>query len=372
MRRTLTLITVVLLALGACSIRDLPGVADKIGAPDETVPSVDLQQNAPAAPHSELSQIVEQTLASVVHVKVRAVDLQAGLEGRGEGSGVVIDRNGIILTNNHVISGAIDVRVLFNDDHKPMEGRVIGADPARDLAVIKVDASDLNAIPIGHSDGMKLGDDVVAIGFPLGLGGPTVTKGIISGDGRAITAQSAGGEVERLVGMLQTDAAINPGNSGGALIDMNGSLIGINTAVAGSAENVGFAIAIDQALPIVEEFLNTPPEKQSWLGISMQTLTQTLAEQIGYPSDLRGVLIVQVIPGSPAEGANIADGTVVTAIDGTAVTTDTQLAGILSDHQPGDRVTLELFTPNGETKSVAVELAVRPFTFTRPSPTPTS
>jgi S1-C subfamily serine protease len=332
---------------------------------------VDLSQDATPAPHSELSTIVEDALPSVVNVKVHAFQ-SGGLEGRGEGSGVVIDPEGIILTNNHVIAGAVEVRVLFNDDHEPMDGRVIGADPGRDLAVIKVDATDLHAIPIGHSDNLKLGDDVVAIGFPLGLGGPTVTKGIVSGNGRTISAQSSDGAVERLVGMLQTDAAINPGNSGGALIDTNGGLVGINTAVAGSAENVGFAIAIDGAMPVVREFLSKPAERQSWLGISMQTLTQVLDEQLGYPSDLRGVLIVQVIPGSPAEGASIEDGTVVTSIDGTEVTTDQQLADFLSQKSPGDQVTLDLYTPSGDSKTVTVELDVRPFTFAKPSPSPSS
>jgi S1-C subfamily serine protease len=366
MRKTLALITIALVTLGACAITDI-----EAGAPKATpaAPAVELVQNSAPVAHSELSQIVEDALPSVVNVKVRAVD-QTGMEGRGEGSGVIIDPKGIILTNNHVIDGAVSVRVVFNDDHEPLDGVVIGADPDRDLAIIKVDATDLSAMPIGHSGRMKLGDDVVAIGFPLGLGGPTVTKGILSGQDREITAQgSALGQVERLVGMLQTDAAINPGNSGGALIDIDGNLIGINTAVAGSAENVGFAIAIDGAIPVVEKFLSDPAEETSWLGVS---LAKDLAEAqaLGFPSDLQGALIMQVIPRGPAEAAGIEDGTMVTAIDTTDITSSAQFIDELSQRSPGDRVTLEMVTRSGETQRLTVELDARPFQFLEPTSSP--
>jgi S1-C subfamily serine protease len=190
--------------------------------------------------------VAQRVLPGVVYVRVE------GFGGTGAGSGVVIDREGTILTNNHVVAGASEVTVVFNDGRhdEPLRGEVVGTAPERDLAVVRVDAGDLTPVELGRSGDLRLGDPVLALGFPLGLG-PTVTQGIVSGLERTI--EPSGGP--RLEGLLQTDAAINPGNSGGALVDANGRLVGINTAGAGFAENIGFAIAIDQARPVVEEIL---------------------------------------------------------------------------------------------------------------------
>ncbi|MFP5352142.1 MAG: S1C family serine protease [Actinomycetota bacterium] len=365
--RLLIALLAALLLLAGCSIRlEEPGAADVERTP--------LEQVDATPRHSELSTVIERVLPSVVNVKVESISLsQTGppIEGSGEGSGVVIDPKGIILTNYHVVAGAVEVRVVFTDDRDPLEGRVIGGDPDRDLAVIEVEADDLEAIEIGRSSSLKLGDGVVAIGFPLGLGGngtsasPTVTAGILSGTERTIEAQGSFG-IERLVGLLQTDAAINPGNSGGPLIDLEGRLIGINTAVAGSAENIGFAIAIDEALPIINEILTDPPDEQAWLGVQLGDITSGFAaEELGVPPDTRGAVIFGLIPGSPAEAEGLQEGDVIVELNGQAIESSDALIARLRRLDPGTRVELSVVSAVGN-RIVEVELARRPLTFEAP------
>ncbi|MDQ3752230.1 MAG: trypsin-like peptidase domain-containing protein [Actinomycetota bacterium] len=314
-----------------------------------------------AAPHSELSAVIEQVLPSIVNVQTTSVvqDVFGGpSQGKGQGSGVVIDKDGIILTNNHVIAGAVSVKVVFNGG-KSMEGRVVDAVPERDLAIVKVEAANLKAIAIGRSDSLKLGDEVIALGYPLGLGGPTVTSGIISGENRNIQPQGG----VRLEGLLQTDAAINPGNSGGALVDRAGHLVGINTAAGtpAAAENLGFAIAIDGALPIVQEILEDPPDQRAWLGVSLTDLDPSAAAQLGLPPDLKGALIVEVFPDSPAELAGIEQGDVITGIGDTQVRSADDLIAALGEWGPGQRAGLTVAGAAGR-RSETVELGQRPVT----------
>ncbi|HYP24579.1 MAG TPA: trypsin-like peptidase domain-containing protein, partial [Actinomycetota bacterium] len=246
MRRLLAAAAAAALVLTGCSIETVPDE----GAATTPAPDVTLTQQARTAPHSSLAQVVEEALPSVVNVRVESFDI-SGSSQEGQGSGVVIDKEGIILTNFHVVDAATEVTVSFQEKgREDLEGEVIGGVRGQDLAIIRVPADDLIPMEIGRSSDLKLGDDVTAIGFPLGLGGPTVTSGIVSAIGRSITASNSGGGSEELQNLLQTDAAINPGNSGGPLIDAEGRLVGINTAAvqAGAAENIGFAIPIDKAL----------------------------------------------------------------------------------------------------------------------------
>ncbi|MDP9068168.1 MAG: trypsin-like peptidase domain-containing protein [Actinomycetota bacterium] len=361
MRRWVVAAVILSLFLTGCSMESFSD-SERAGADIEATP---LEQSTVPPPHSGLADVVEQTLPSVVNVKVKSISLSEvapPTEGVGEGSGVVIADEGIILTNYHVVAGAVSVRVVFTDDRDPLEGTVIGGDPDRDLAVIKVEADDLDAIELGNSGQLKLGDGVVAMGFPLGLGGPTVTSGILSGTDRTIEAQAAFG-VEELVGLLQTDAAINPGNSGGALVDLNGRLVGINTAVAGSAENIGFAIAIDEALPIVNEILTEPAERHAWLGVQLANITSpAIAQELGVPPDLQGAIVFSIIPGSPAEESDLQEGDVVVAIDGDPITSREDLIARLAEMDPGAEVDLTVVSAAGE-RSVTVVLAQRPATF---------
>lgn len=355
--RRVAICLVALLALSACTIEAVTDAAGEVTG-DSSLDDVKLTQSDTPAPRSPLADVVAADLASVVNVKVTSVN-KIGL-GRGEGSGVVIDKNGVILTNFHVVRGAVNVEVVFNDDHGRMTGRVVGGIPERDLAVIRVDANDLDPIEIGRSSNLRLGDDVVAIGFPLGLGGsPTVTKGIVSALDRNI---EAGAEGLHLEGLLQTDAAINPGNSGGALIDRAGRLVGINTAAAtaAAAENIGFAIAIDEALPVIREILSEPPEDRAWLGVSIASVDSASdAAQLGLDSDVRGALITLLFPDNPAKEAGLEEGDVIVRLGGHTVASAEDLTETLAGLDPGDEVEVVIVNSDG-TRTVDVTLAERP------------
>ena len=223
-----------------------------------------------------LAAAVDRVLPYVVSVRTTSFG-----GGEGEASGVVVDRAGLIVTNNHVVEGSTSVSVSFNDERhrSPLAGTIVGTAPERDLAVIRVAATDLVPAALARSSALRLGDPVIAIGFPLGLGGPTVTSGIVSGLDRTIEGRNG-----ELTGLLQTDAAINPGNSGGALVDRSGRLVGINTAGVrlAEAENIGFAIAIDEALPVIEEIRNETPSTVAWLGVAYTSVdTPRAAVQLG-------------------------------------------------------------------------------------------
>lgn len=330
-----------------------------------TPPKVTFDQSTQVPPPSSLAEMVKRVLPSVVNVRVTGLGSDpfgGGAEVQAEGSGVVIDAGGIVLTNNHVIEGAVEVEVVFTDGRSSLQGTVIGADVEHDVAVVKVEATDLTPIPIGKSSALELGDSVTAIGFPLDLGGPTVTDGIVSGLNRTIDVQKGNGETEHLVGLLQTDAAINPGNSGGPLVDSLGQLVGINTAgvQAGSAENVGFAIAIDDALPIVQDIISRPPSDRPWLGVTVVTVdTPAGAAQLGIPADTRGAGIASILSGGPADEAGIREEEVIVSLDGRTVGSAEDLGKILADLSPGDRVEVELVSSEG-TRTVQIELGNRP------------
>jgi S1-C subfamily serine protease len=353
--RLIALLVVMSLGLGSCSLLALSTIKARTTS---DLSAVDLDQDLRPAPESDTAELVERVLPAVVNVKATLPG------GQGEGSGVMIDPNGVILTNNHVVQNAVSIEVLFNDGTDAVEGRVIGGIPESDLAVIQIPGSGYDAIRLGSSDRLRLGDDVIAIGYPLGLGGPTVTRGIISGQARTIETNVEVGSREvpvKLEGLLQTDAAINPGNSGGALVDAAGRLVGINTAVAGLAENIGFAIAIDDALPTVEEILEDPEEEHAWLGVSTSPIDPASATELGLDPDAQGVFVVEVFEGTPAARAGIVEGVVMSAIDGEAIRSPSDLTRLITEHDPGDEVDIVLITPQGE-DTVTVELAVRPVT----------
>jgi len=319
-----------------------------------TVSEPALTETAPVAAGSgSLADVVERVLPSVVNVRTKSFG-----GGEGDGSGVVLDRAGIILTNNHVIEGTTSVTVVFNDGRhtSPLPGTVIGTSPERDLAVIRVDATDLVPLRLARSSSLRLGDAVIAIGFPLGLGGPSVTSGIVSGLDRTIDGRNG-----KLTGLLQTDAAINPGNSGGALVDRLGRLVGINTAGVrlAEAENVSFAIAIDGALPVIERIRNQTPATQAWLGISYNSVdTDAAAVQLGLDASVRGAAVTVVYPGGPGEDADLAVGDVITVADDIPINSAADLAKLLAKRKPGDELDLELIDSRGP-RLVTVRLEKR-------------
>ena len=352
-----------LIAMSACAFST--DSTEDSAAPDPVVSDFDIQQDDEAPPQSNIADVVQRVLPSVVHVRVRGVRLSAlGAENvRGQGSGVVIDSEGVIVTNFHVVSGALKVKVEFTDGEE-VEGDVIGTAPDHDLAVIKVPVDDLTAIRFGKSSSLRLGDTAIAVGFPLGLGGPTVTTGIISGEARDISVPSDDGQPKKLEELLQTDAAINPGNSGGALVDGSGRLIGINTAAANAAtaENIGFAISIDSALPVIERIVNEPVEERAWLGVIIETLDPNVALELGLDPNLRGALITDLVPGGPAEEGGVDAGDVVTRVGDTEIESGEDLTQALTGLVPGDEVTVEVVTSDGP-ETVELTLGLRPITF---------
>ena len=324
------------------------------------IESVNLDQTDERPPASETAEIVEKVLPSVVNVQVTSFNVDpfgSPEEAEGQGSGVVLDEEGIIITNFHVVSGAVDVRVVLSN-RETLEGRVIGGLPESDLAVIQVDADDLTPIELGRSESLRLGDDVIAIGFPLGVSSPTVTKGILSATDRNITTV----DNQRFTDLLQTDAAINPGNSGGPLVDANGRLIGINSAAAqaGAAENIGFAIPIDEALPVIRQLLEEPAEQQAWIGVQLTDLNEQIADQLGLPVD-EGALIATTFEGSPAADAGLEQGDVVVAVDDRDIGSAAELIEAIGGRNPGDEITLRVVGTDGE-RTVDVELGQRPVT----------
>ncbi|MBL0213902.1 MAG: trypsin-like peptidase domain-containing protein [Myxococcales bacterium] len=255
-----------------------------------------------------------------------------------KGSGVVVNASGRILTNAHVVKGATEITVTLHDG-TDLKARVIGTDPKADLAVIQLEGKvpTLKPLPFGDSSALRLGDVVLAVGDPFGVG-KSVTMGIVSAKGRG------GMGIEEYEDFIQTDAAINPGNSGGALVNLKGELVGINTAIAspnGGYAGIGFAIPTTMARPIMDMLVKDGKVSRGFLGVNIATVTPELAQQQGLPAS-RGALIAGVQDGSPAERAGIQDGDVVTAINGTEVRTGEVLHKMIATFKPGTTVELEV------------------------------
>lgn len=272
---------------------------------------------------------------------------------RDIGTGFVVDRSGLIVTNKHVVSDTTATYKIITKDNKEYDVQKIYRDPVNDLAIIKVDAQ-LEPLPLGDSTNLKVGQFVIAIGTALGEFRHTVTTGVISGLGRGIEAGDAGGGfAERLDNVIQTDAAINPGNSGGPLLDSSGEVIGVNVAVAAAAQNVGFAIPINVVKESLDNFNKTGQFDRPFFGVRYKLLPRETALLNDVPE---GAFVVEVIAGSSAEAAGIVQGDIITKFDGVTIK-DGQgsLAELVSTKKIGDNVTVE-FWRNKEIKTVVVAL----------------
>jgi putative serine protease PepD len=281
--------------------------------------------------------------AILAKVEPAVVDISArGPQGLGQGTGIVVDAaKGLILTNAHVIESGTQITVTSPTDKQARSATVVGADPDHDVAVVKVDPSGLVAAELGNSGDAQVGDDVVAIGNALGLrGDPSVTRGIVSGLGRS---------VGQLTGMIQTDAAINPGNSGGPLVNAQGQVIGINTAIAGQAQNIGFAIPIDTARSIMAQLTGgQAAAPTAFLGVS------TTDADDGSP----GAVVADVTAGSPADQGGIRVGDRIIAVDGTKVPGAAELRGIVQSHKPDETVKVTVVR-DGQEMTLNVKLGRR-------------
>jgi len=263
---------------------------------------------------------------------------------RGTGSGFIVNANGQIITNSHVVNGADTVSVTLKDG-RTFKGEVLGEDSVTDVAVIKIAATELPVIPIGNSDQLRPGEWVIAIGNPLGLDN-TVTAGIVSATDRS---SSDIGVSDKRVGFIQTDAAINPGNSGGPLLNARGEVIGMNTAIISGAQGLGFAIPINTVQGISQQIVTKGKVEHAYLGVQMLTLTPEVKEQLEAQSRGRirvkaeqGILIVRVVPNSPADDAGLQAGDVVQSINNQPVTKTEQVQQLVERSNVGSQVTVKV------------------------------
>ena len=274
---------------------------------------------------------------------------QRDFKQRSLGSGFIIDDQGYIVTNNHVIEDADQIKVILSDD-KEFDAELVGRDSKTDLALIQIKgARDLAPLPLGNSDDLKVGTWVVAIGSPFGLE-QTVTAGIVSAKGRIIGS----GPYDDFI---QTDASINPGNSGGPLLNMDGEVVGINTAIIASGQGIGFAIPINLARGIIDQLKDKGEVTRGWLGVGIQDLTPELADYYGLNAE-DGVLVTQVFEGDPADKAGIRVNDVILRVDGKSVATGRELSGTIANTPVGHKTKIELIR-DGKKETVAVVLAKR-------------
>jgi len=289
------------------------------------------------ADEESVVEVIEKVTKSVVNVNTLKVFhdfFYRVVPVKGMGSGFIFDERGYILTNSHVIEGAERIMVTLTDG-RVLEGKLLGTCRSSDAAVVKIDAGDLTVAELGNSDKLRVGQRVFAIGNPFGLtGGPTVTAGVISALNRTIHSE------EGVFGnLVQTDAAINPGNSGGPLIDTQGRVIAINTAIIPFAQGIGFAIPINAAKECSRDIILHGASTRPWLGISGLNLTREVAEHYGLPVE-RGVLVANLEPDSPADKAGIERGDIILEFDNERVDRIEDLQSILQKRKPGYRAEL--------------------------------
>ena len=290
---------------------------------------------------SGVPAMVARVLPAVVSITTRQIErdqIDQPVVTPGLGSGIIVDRRGYILTNDHVIQGVEQIKVALADE-RTFRATLVGRDPFSDLAVLKIEGANLPAATLGDSDRLAIGETVVAIGNPLWIeGGATVTAGVVSGLGRSTEQEG----LPVLHNLIQTDAAINPGNSGGPLVDLAGRVVGINTAVIASAHGIGFAIPINSARPVIKELIARGRIARTSLGLFAVSLRPQLAYVYDLPLD-RGALIKRIEPGGPADLAGLEAGDVVTAIDDQPVRNLHQLHDGMARREAGGTVTLRVW-----------------------------
>jgi len=269
------------------------------------------------------------------------------------GSGFVWSSDGIIVTNNHVVEGASRITVNFQDGTQ-LPAKLLGVDPDSDVAVLRVDNRKLAAAPIGTSSDLMIGETVVAVGNPFGLSG-TVTTGVVSALGRSVPSKEAG---RTFTDFIQTDASINPGNSGGPLLNIEGKVIGINTAIYANAQGIGFAIPVDRARKIIQDLLRYGQVRAAWIGAVTTTVTPEEAKRLNL-SAARGALVARVFAGSPAQTAGLRPGDVITAVEGKPVDSRESFSTYTSTVPSGQPLTLTV-VHDGAARKVAVSPADPP------------
>lgn len=345
------------------SVTETPAGETQQGTPTAALPSSPTPTERPSTttvafvqPKS-IADIVQEVRASVVHIQTEATQynfFNQPVPVSGVGTGEILDTAGHIMTNNHVVEDARKLVVTLSDG-TTMQAKLVGADPFTDLAVIKVDASGLKPIRIGKSSELRVGDSVIAMGHALDLpGGPTVTGGLVSAIDRSIDVSST----VTIQHLIQTDAAINPGNSGGPLLNLRGEMIGMNTAKIQVGEGIGFAIAIDTALPLVRELIEKGRIERGFLGISASNVTDALALSQNLPVK-QGIIIAEVAPNSPAAQTGLKRGDIIVGLAGRNIASFADLESILFENRVGSAVKIEYYR-GGQKQTRDITLGSRP------------
>lgn len=272
---------------------------------------------------------------------------------KGIGTGFIISADGYIITNQHVINNADQITVKLTGKKQSLPARVVGQDYELDLAVLKIEGEGYPTLPMGDSDKMRVGDWVVAIGQPYGLD-HTVTAGVVSAKGRPITIED-----RNYKNLIQTDAAINPGNSGGPLLNLQGQVIAINTAVSAQAQGIGFAIPINTAKGVLQELMNGQKFVRPYMGIRMLDLDEQVCAELGLPSDTQGAVIVEVITGSPAARGGLRNMDVIQKLDGKMVTSGSDVQAAVERKKVGEKLVVEVLR-QGKKLTLTLTLAAKP------------
>jgi len=303
-----------------------------------------------------IADIVEEIEPAVVFISVEYVDTSFFFQtvSTKSGSGVILSPDGYILTNNHVVADARSINVVLPGDENTYTAQIIGTDSLSDLAVIKIEGENFPTAGFGDTSGLRVGDWVIAMGNALGLeGGPSVTLGIVSNLDRSFNIDNSA-----YYDIIQTDAAINPGNSGGPLVDLEGKVIGINTFIVTSAQNIGFAVSAHTARRVYEDLIQYAQVNRPYLGAGLQTITPAVASELGLSRD-KGVLVSQIVADGPAAKAGMKTNDIIVTFQGQAVSEASQLIKLLWEYSAGDTVTLSYW--RGETQdTVSITLAEWP------------
>ena len=355
--RSLIVLPVAAGLLAGAGVSLLPDVLARAERPNAT-PRPVTPRGPLAADENALIQLFERTRDSVVFISTKEQVRDFWSRNvfsvpRGSGSGFIWDDQGHVVTNHHVIESADEIEVALADG-RTAPARVVGSDPETDLAVVKIDLGNLPAITFSQSEQLSVGDVVLAIGNPFGVG-QTVTQGIVSALGRSHLG------INTFENFIQTDAPINPGNSGGALINANGDLVGINSAIysrSGGSMGIGFAIPVSLAKQIMEQIIRQGSVTRGWIGVEAQDITPELAESFKLP-EVRGALIAGVMRGGPADRAGVRPGDILMEIDGKPVLDSAIMLNLVAALKPGHKAILKI-TRNQASLSLTAAIGTRP------------
>lgn len=349
MTRIRVFVAVLILVLGL-AVAGCPGSATSTPTPTPS-PTASPTSVTSLPDIAEVVEAVKPAVASIVAGKVAYNIFLQPVPEEAAGSGVIIDDRGYIITNNHVVEDAESITVTIPDG-RSFDATIVGTDPLSDLAVVKVSSNDLPVASFGDSRSLAVGEWVVAIGNALALsGGPTVTVGVVSATGRTIQEQTG----VTLYDVIQTDAAINPGNSGGPLINLNGEVVGINTAKVTSVEvsGVGFAVSSNTARVVAEELIDKGYVSRPYLGVSIMTVTPAIARNYDLPVE-EGALLSRLVAGSPADRAGLELGDVIVSLGGYEVASADDAVLAIRAHDIGDRVEIVYYRGNSQRTTSAV------------------